>query len=308
MITALPTPAAHARARRAATDIVAAAPAKADIGAVTVIDGDHPALGRDARAAWAMFAEQRRPYTDQEAARSHAVQRDVDRDLTALRRTLSRAHGEATRAREAAAMYRAVASDARTEKVLRATIAEKFPELHDREVTRRRTHQQAQQTKQAAQHQSAAASYQAPKPSKGLRRWENPGGAARLTEICEKGPCPDSAGGTGARPQVHVRRAPGSDRSAADVLVQHRRARPESCEPTEHGRRDLARAQPGQPAGQKAEADRVEKHRSGVRGQQRIRAFTLVRATSVTLMSHSASTTSSRVGFGASRMPGCLRW
>ncbi|MFD5064506.1 zeta toxin family protein [Streptomyces sp. NPDC058394] len=85
VITALPTPAAHARARRAAADIVAAAAANPDISAVTVIDGGHQALGQDAWAAWAMAAEQRRPYTDQEAARFHAVQRALHQALPRLR-------------------------------------------------------------------------------------------------------------------------------------------------------------------------------------------------------------------------------
>ncbi|MEU6019717.1 hypothetical protein ABZ826_38980 [Streptomyces sp. NPDC047515] len=86
MITALPTPAEHARARRAAADIVAAAAAKADISAVTVLGSDHQVLGRDAWAIWALAAEQRRPYTDQGAARFHAVQRALHQLHQALPR------------------------------------------------------------------------------------------------------------------------------------------------------------------------------------------------------------------------------
>ncbi|MCX5434694.1 zeta toxin family protein (plasmid) [Streptomyces sp. NBC_00257] len=85
VITALPTPAAHARARRAGTDIVAAAASRPDVSAVTVINGDHQALGRDAWAGWALAAEQRRPYTDQEAARFHTIQRALHRALPRMR-------------------------------------------------------------------------------------------------------------------------------------------------------------------------------------------------------------------------------
>lgn len=89
VITALPTEAAHARARRAAADIVAAAAANPDIGAVTVLGGDHQALGRDQWAAWTMAAEQRRPYTEQEAARFHVVQRALHQALPRLSEEIS---------------------------------------------------------------------------------------------------------------------------------------------------------------------------------------------------------------------------
>ncbi|MFD6465626.1 hypothetical protein [Streptomyces goshikiensis] len=51
VVTALPTPTAHARACRVAADIVAAAAADPSISAVRVIDGDHRALGRERWAA-----------------------------------------------------------------------------------------------------------------------------------------------------------------------------------------------------------------------------------------------------------------
>ncbi|MET8945420.1 hypothetical protein ABZX30_18005 [Streptomyces sp. NPDC004542] len=64
---------------------------------------------------------------------------------------LGRATRQAGESRANAAIFRARAADARAEKNLGATIAEKYPELYDREVTARRAHQQAQRVKQAAQ-------------------------------------------------------------------------------------------------------------------------------------------------------------
>ncbi|WP_119580652.1 MobF family relaxase [Streptomyces europaeiscabiei] len=69
---------------------------------------------------------------------------------------VGRATRQAGEFRGYAASHRAQAADARAEKAMRATIAEKYPELYDREATARRAHQQAQQTKQDAQHQVAA--------------------------------------------------------------------------------------------------------------------------------------------------------
>ncbi|MFE9913358.1 MobF family relaxase [Streptomyces clavifer] len=62
---------------------------------------------------------------------------------------VSRAHGQATRARENAAMYQAVAADARTEKTLRARIAEQHPRLHESEVQARADLQRTQETRSA---------------------------------------------------------------------------------------------------------------------------------------------------------------
>ncbi|MER6789521.1 MobF family relaxase [Streptomyces sp. NPDC000658] len=70
---------------------------------------------------------------------------------------VGRATRKADEFRGYAVGHRAQAADARAEKALRATIAEKFPELYDREATSRRAYQQAQQARQATQYQSAAA-------------------------------------------------------------------------------------------------------------------------------------------------------
>ncbi|MFD3700725.1 zeta toxin family protein [Streptomyces sp. NPDC058646] len=80
----LPTPAAHARACTVGADIVAAAAADPAITAVRVIDGDHRALGADHWACWSLAAARRRPYTAQEAARFHAVQRALHQRLPRL--------------------------------------------------------------------------------------------------------------------------------------------------------------------------------------------------------------------------------
>lgn len=89
VVSALPAPAAHARAHRAATEIVAAAEASPDVSTVMVLDGNHHALGRAPRAVWAMAAEQRRPYTEQEAARFHAVQQALHQALPRMREEIA---------------------------------------------------------------------------------------------------------------------------------------------------------------------------------------------------------------------------
>ncbi|MEV6840876.1 zeta toxin family protein [Streptomyces sp. NPDC051133] len=98
VVTELPTPSAHARACCVAADIAAAAAAAADpaIGAVRVIDGDHRALGRDQWAAWALAATRHRPYTEQEAARFHAVQRALHHVLPRLREEIAGLTAQAT--------------------------------------------------------------------------------------------------------------------------------------------------------------------------------------------------------------------
>ncbi|MGP3737506.1 hypothetical protein ACTWJ9_30760 (plasmid) [Streptomyces sp. GDS52] len=86
---------------------------------------------------------------------------------------IGRATRQAGEFRGYAAGHRAQAADARAEKALRATIAEKFPELYDREVTSRRAHQQAQQAKRAkqvVQHQQAAVARLEPTQSRGRGR------------------------------------------------------------------------------------------------------------------------------------------
>ncbi|MFJ1847045.1 zeta toxin family protein [Streptomyces sp. NPDC088146] len=83
--TPLPTPAVHARACQVAAEIVAAAAADPDVAVVTVLDADHRALGREHAAPWALTAGRLRPYTEQEAARFHAVQRALYRVLPRMR-------------------------------------------------------------------------------------------------------------------------------------------------------------------------------------------------------------------------------
>ena len=83
--TALPTPAAHARACCVAADIVATAASDPIVSAVTILDSGHRALGRDRWAPWALAAERRRPYTEQEASRFHAVQRALGQAMPRLR-------------------------------------------------------------------------------------------------------------------------------------------------------------------------------------------------------------------------------
>ncbi len=89
VMTALPAPAAHARARRVAAEIVQAAACNPDIAAVTVLDTDLQALGRDRAAPQAWTAEGLRPYSAQEAARFHSVQRALCRVLPRMREEIS---------------------------------------------------------------------------------------------------------------------------------------------------------------------------------------------------------------------------
>ncbi|MFI8769455.1 zeta toxin family protein [Streptomyces sp. NPDC053792] len=89
VMTTLPTLAVHARARRVAAEIVAAAAADPDIAAVTVLDADLQTLGRDHAAPWALTAESLRPYTEREAARFHAAQRALHGLLPRMREELN---------------------------------------------------------------------------------------------------------------------------------------------------------------------------------------------------------------------------
>ncbi|MFF1511838.1 zeta toxin family protein [Streptomyces sp. NPDC058326] len=89
VMTTLPTPAAHARSRRVAAEITAAAAADPDIAAVTVLDADLQALGRDHAAPWALTAETLRPYTEREAARFHAAQHALHGVLPRMREELN---------------------------------------------------------------------------------------------------------------------------------------------------------------------------------------------------------------------------
>ncbi|MFI8515328.1 zeta toxin family protein [Streptomyces sp. NPDC085460] len=89
VMTTLPTPASHARARRVAAEIVEAAAADPDIASVTVLDADLQTLGRDHAAPWALTAESLRPYTEREAARFHAAQRALHGVLPRMREELN---------------------------------------------------------------------------------------------------------------------------------------------------------------------------------------------------------------------------
>ncbi|GLV88427.1 hypothetical protein Slala03_81160 [Streptomyces lavendulae subsp. lavendulae] len=86
VITALPTPAAHARACRTVGDITVAAANDPSIATVLVLDAGHQALGRDRWAPRALAGARNRPYTEQEAARFRTVQRTLHQVLLHLRR------------------------------------------------------------------------------------------------------------------------------------------------------------------------------------------------------------------------------
>lgn len=74
----------------------------------------------------------------------------------------SRAHGQAVKARESAARYRAAGSDARTEEALRVRIAELHPRLHESEVKDRADLQKVQETRTAHVAAQGSRSYQPP--------------------------------------------------------------------------------------------------------------------------------------------------
>ncbi|MFD8851862.1 MobF family relaxase [Streptomyces sp. NPDC059604] len=135
------------------------------------------AASRASEAAWETLRTS--PYADVLGARQ-AQAPDVDTlaaALTEMRETrvparirqidtgdqkkVSRAHGQALKARETAAMYRAVAADARTEKALRARIAEHHPLLHQSE-TRARAELRQTQAAPTARISPQASSYRPP--------------------------------------------------------------------------------------------------------------------------------------------------
>lgn len=95
MRTTLVTPAAHAQARRTAAAITVAAAADPAVTSVTVIDGDHQALGRNAWAPWALSAAAHRPYTEQEAPGFHTVQWALRLKLPRLREEVDQIGAEA---------------------------------------------------------------------------------------------------------------------------------------------------------------------------------------------------------------------
>ncbi|MGW0786379.1 MobF family relaxase [Streptomyces sp. NPDC002913] len=81
---------------------------------------------------------------------------------TGDQQSTSRAHGQAVKARERAAMYRAVASDARAEQALRARIAELHPRLHESEVKARADLQKVQASRTVHVAAQGSRSYQPP--------------------------------------------------------------------------------------------------------------------------------------------------
>ncbi|MCX4682657.1 AAA family ATPase [Streptomyces sp. NBC_01433] len=85
---------------------------------------------------------------------------------TGDQKRVSRAHGQAATARKAAAMYRAVAADARTEKQLRARIAEHHPSLHRSETLARAEVRQAQEAHTARIEAQQSPSYRPPAPGR----------------------------------------------------------------------------------------------------------------------------------------------
>ncbi|MFJ8982907.1 MobF family relaxase [Streptomyces sp. NPDC102282] len=136
------------------------------------------AASRAAEAAWEIVRSS--PYADVLGATERRAL-DVDTlaaRLTEMRETripariqqidtgdekrVSRAHGQAAKAREEAAMYRAVAADARTEKALRARIAEQHPRLHESEGQARAELQQAQDARNTRIAAQSSRSYRPP--------------------------------------------------------------------------------------------------------------------------------------------------
>ncbi|MFJ3706467.1 MULTISPECIES: hypothetical protein [unclassified Streptomyces] len=113
--------AAASRAAETAWEIVRSSPYATVLGTT-----EHQAPDVDTLAA---------RLTEMRQTRVPARMQQID---TGDERRVSHTHGQAVRARENAAMYRAVAGEARTEEALRAWIAERHPALHGAE-TRART-------------------------------------------------------------------------------------------------------------------------------------------------------------------------
>ncbi|MCX4792626.1 AAA family ATPase [Streptomyces sp. NBC_01221] len=125
------------------------AAADARVAAARAAEAAWKALRTSPHAAVLGATEDRTPDIDTLAARLTEIRETrlparIQQIDTSDEKKVSRAHGQATRAREAAAMYRAVAADARTEKALRARIAEHHPSLHQSETRARAELQQAQ--------------------------------------------------------------------------------------------------------------------------------------------------------------------
>ncbi|MFH9606197.1 hypothetical protein [Streptomyces sp. NPDC017448] len=147
------------------------------------------AARRAAADAWKTVRDS--PYASVLGATEHRVP-DIDTlaaQLTEMRQTkvparaqqkdagdqkrIARFNATASKARENASMYRAVADDARAEMQLRERIAQQHPDLHRAETRARAEVQQAQQV-QAARIEQQSRRYQLPAPSRSrpkLGRW-----------------------------------------------------------------------------------------------------------------------------------------
>lgn len=137
---------------------------------------------RAAEAAWELVrsspyadvlgaTERRVPDIDALAARLTEMRESripsrIQQIDTSDERRVSQAHGQAVKARENAAMYRAVAADARTEKALRARIAEHYPVLHESETRARTEVRQTQETRGARTDARWAPGYRPPSPGR----------------------------------------------------------------------------------------------------------------------------------------------
>ncbi|MFJ4843160.1 MobF family relaxase [Streptomyces sp. NPDC088746] len=144
---------AASRAAEAAWEIVRSSPYANVLGAA-----EHRALDIDTLAA---------RLTEMRETRIPARIQQID---TGDEKRVSRAHGQATRARENAAMYRAVATDARTEKALRARIAEQHPRLHQSEMQARADLHKTEETRNTRVAAQSSRSYQPPAQTRGPRR------------------------------------------------------------------------------------------------------------------------------------------
>ncbi|MFB4426929.1 hypothetical protein C5F59_038325 [Streptomyces sp. QL37] len=148
---------ARAEARRAveaAWELVRSSPYAAVLGAT---EGQAPDI--DTLAA---------RLTEMREARVPARVQQID---TGDERRLSRAHGQAAAARENAAVYRAVAVDARTEQSLRVRIAEQHPKVHESEANARTDLRSAQSPRSARVADQGPRPYQPPVQSRtGPRR------------------------------------------------------------------------------------------------------------------------------------------
>ncbi|MDX3055981.1 MobF family relaxase [Streptomyces sp. NE06-03E] len=137
--------AAASRAAEAAWEMLRSSPYAAALGAT-----EHQAPDVDTLAA---------RLTEMREVRIPARVQQID---TGDAKRVSHAHGQAVKARENAVMYRAVATDARKEKTLRASIFEEHPKLHESEVKARADLQRTQETRSARVAVQGGRSYQPP--------------------------------------------------------------------------------------------------------------------------------------------------